>query len=170
MAKFLSGLVIGVCLIPVAAFIYLSLGLAPVATSAPPLPMERLLARRALKARIAKEATAKPSIPVNESNLISGAMVYRQHCAVCHGYGSGPESAISKGMFPQPPQLLIGKGVTDDPPGDTYWLATNGIRLTGMPGYRGSLTEEQLWQVSLLLANADKLSANVKTMLATPAP
>jgi mono/diheme cytochrome c family protein len=170
MAKFLSGLVIGVCLIPVAAFIFLSLGLAPVATSAPPFPMERQLARRALKARIAKEATAKPSIPVNESNLISGAMAYRQHCAVCHGYGSGQESAISKGMFPQPPQLLIGKGVTDDPPGDTYWLAANGIRLTGMPGFRGSLTEEQLWQVSLLLANADKLPANVKTMLATPAP
>jgi thiosulfate dehydrogenase len=170
MAKFLSGLVIGVCLIPVAAFVYLSLGLASVATSASPFPMERQLARMALKARIGKEATAKPSIPVNDSNLISGAMVYRRHCAVCHGYDAGQESAIAKGMFPRPPQLLIGKGVTDDPPGDTYWLAANGIRLTGMPGFRGSLTEEQLWQVSLLLANADKLPANVRTMLTTPAP
>ena len=170
MAKFLSGLVIGVCLIPVAAFIYLSLGLAPVATSAPPLPLERQLANTALKARIAKEATAKPSIPVNESNLISGAMVYSQHCAMCHGYDSAQESAIALGMFPHPPQLLRGKGVTDDPPGDTYWLATNGIRLTGMPSFRGSLTEEQRWQVSLLLANADKLPPNVKTMLAKPAP
>jgi mono/diheme cytochrome c family protein len=170
MAKFLSGVVIGVCLIPVAAYLYLRLGLAPVATSASPFPLESQLARMALKARIAKEATAKPSIPVSDSNLVFGAMVYREHCAVCHGYDSEKQTAIAQGMFPKPPQLLRGKGVTDDPPGDTYWLAVNGIRLTGMPGYRDSLSQEQLWQVSLLLANANKLPPSVKLMLAQPAP
>jgi thiosulfate dehydrogenase len=47
-------------------------------------------------------------------------------------------------------------GVTDDPPGETYWKVANGIRLTGMPSYRSVLTDTQMWQVSLLLANADK--------------
>jgi thiosulfate dehydrogenase len=170
MGRFLWGLVIGVCLLPVAAILFVNLGLVPVATSAAPLPLERTLARRALKARVAKEAPLKSAIPVNEANLAGGAVVYRQHCAVCHGYGSGQQSAISRGMFPKPPQLLHGKGVTDDPPGATYWLAANGVRLTGMPGFHGSLTEEQLWQVSLLLANADKLPATVKAVLAAPAP
>jgi len=32
------------------------------------------------------------------------------------------------------------------------------IRLTGMPGFRGSLTDTQSWQVSILLANADKVA------------
>jgi len=32
----------------------------------------------------------------------------------------------------------------------------NGIRLTGMPAFKGVLTENEMWQVSLLLANADK--------------
>jgi hypothetical protein len=32
----------------------------------------------------------------------------------------------------------------------------NGIRLTGMPSYKQVLTDTQMWQVSLLLANADK--------------
>jgi mono/diheme cytochrome c family protein len=32
----------------------------------------------------------------------------------------------------------------------------NGIRLTGMPAYKSILTETQMWQVSLLLAQADK--------------
>ena len=170
MAKFLWGMVIGVCLIPVAAYFYLSLGLAPVATSASPFPLERQLARMAMKARIAKEAPAQPSLPVNESNLMSGAMVYRQHCAVCHGYDSEQQSAIARGMFPRPPQLVRGKGVTDDPLSHTYWLAANGVRLTGMPGFRESLSQDQLWQVSLLLANAGKLPATVKGMLAQPAP
>ena len=32
----------------------------------------------------------------------------------------------------------------------------NGIRLTGMPAYAGLLSEAEMWNVSLLLANADK--------------
>jgi len=47
-------------------------------------------------------------------------------------------------------------GVTDDPLGETYWKVANGIRLTGMPSYKDLLTETELWQVTLLLGNADK--------------
>ena len=47
-------------------------------------------------------------------------------------------------------------GVSDDPPGETYWKVANGIRLTGMPSYKQVLTDIQMWQVGLLLANADK--------------
>lgn len=47
-------------------------------------------------------------------------------------------------------------GVSDDPPGETYWRVANGIRLTGMPAYKDVLTDTEMWQVSLLLANADK--------------
>jgi mono/diheme cytochrome c family protein len=73
-------------------------------------------------------------------------------------------------MFPKPPQFLQGHGVTDDPVGETYWKAKNGIRLTGMPGYGSSLSDQQLWQVSLLLAHADKLPASIQTALsAAPA-
>jgi mono/diheme cytochrome c family protein len=47
-------------------------------------------------------------------------------------------------------------GVSDDPPGETYWKVANGIRLSGMPSYKTVLSETEMWQVSLLLANADK--------------
>ena len=76
-------------------------------------------------------------------------------------------TAISKGMFPQPPQLFRGKGVTNDEPGETYWKVTNGIRMTGMPGFSPSLSSTQMWQVSLLLANADKLPEAAKVALAS---
>jgi mono/diheme cytochrome c family protein len=58
--------------------------------------------------------------------------------------------------------------VTDDPPGETYWKAANGIRLTGMPAYKGSLSDTQLWQVSLMLANADKLPPPAKAAVGEP--
>jgi mono/diheme cytochrome c family protein len=67
-------------------------------------------------------------------------------------------------MFPDAPPLWEAHhhgaetmvGVSDDPPGETYWKVANGIRLTGMPAYNQVLTETQMWQVSLLLASADK--------------
>jgi hypothetical protein len=71
-------------------------------------------------------------------------------------------------MFPKPPQFFQGHGVTDDPVGETYWKAKNGIRLTGMPGFGTSLSEQQLWQVSLLLAHADKLLPSAEKVVSSP--
>jgi hypothetical protein len=49
--------------------------------------------------------------------------------------------------------------------GETYWKVKNGIRLTGMPGYGASLSDSELWQVSLLLLHADKLPDSVQAAL-----
>ena len=88
---------------------------------------------------------------------VAGAQVYKEHCAVCHGLAGQAQTAIAKGMFPKPPKLMEGTGVTDDPAGETYWKVAGGIRMTGMPGFEKTLSTTQMWQVSLLLANADKL-------------
>jgi|ERR1051326_5976269 mono/diheme cytochrome c family protein len=165
MKTLLLGLVLGIVLVFVGAYLYFSQGFAPVATSAPRMPFEERMASMALHARIAKEAPSGVPVPADETNLAAGAQVYREQCAVCHGLTGRPESAAAKGMFPKPPQFFQGHGVTDDPVGETYWKAKNGIRLTGMPGYGSSLSEQQLWQVSLLLAHADKLPASVQTAL-----
>jgi mono/diheme cytochrome c family protein len=121
----------------------------------------------ALDARVAKEAPAQSPIPASEPNLMAGAKNYREYCSMCHGMSGESQSAISQGMFPRPPQLFHGKGLTDDPVGETYWKVSNGIRLTGMPAFRGSLTDEQIWQVSQLLANANKLPAGVRDFMAS---
>ena len=168
MKTFLLGLLVGLLVLPAAVYVCLRSGLAPVATAAPPLPLERRLARMALHARMDKEMPAQSAIPATEPNLLAGARLYRENCAVCHGLPGVPQTSTAKGMFPKPPQLMRGKGVTDDPAGETYWKASNGIRLTGMPGYRGSLSDEQLWQVSQFLATADKLPQSVRDLMALP--
>jgi len=157
MKTLLVGLVLGVAAVFVGVYFYFSLGYAPVATTAQPMPFEEKMASMALHARIVKEAPSQVPLPADEAILVAGALLYREHCAVCHGLKGQTETAIAKGMFPKPPQLFQGHGVTDDPVGETYWKAKNGIRLTGMPGFGSSLSDQQLWQVSLLLAHAGKL-------------
>jgi thiosulfate dehydrogenase len=168
MRAFLFGLVIGIIIVPAAVFLYIWLGYAPVSTKSAPLPFERKLAGIALQKRIEKEAPKESPVQPTEPNLLAGAKIYIQDCAVCHGTMTDKETLIAKGMFPEPPPLLNGGGVTDDPVGETYWTVANGIRLTGMPGFGGSLTEEQMWQVSQFLANAEKLPQSVKDALTQP--
>ena len=168
MRLFLFGFVSAFALILVAGFVYIELGLAPVATSSPPLPFERLITGMALHARVGKEAPTSSPIQPSDDVYLAGAQVYENNCAVCHGLPGQEQTPIAKGEFPKPPKLLDGKGVSDDPAGVTYWKVSNGIRLTGMPGFSGSLTSDQMWQVSLLLANSDKLSPKVVSALQGP--
>jgi len=166
--KFIVGLLLGLLLVPAGAYLYFTAGIAPVATTDSNMPFETFFANKALNARIKKDMPKNVPIQATEANYVAGAELYKQHCAVCHGLPLSPKTAIAKGMYPRPPLLLEGKGVTDDEPGESYWKVFNGIRLTGMPGFSKSLSETQMWQVALLLANADKLPPSAKAVLVAP--
>jgi thiosulfate dehydrogenase len=165
------GIVVGVSLVFAGIWFYFTSGSAPVAVTDPPMPFEEKLASAALDTHVGKLAPKNPAVPADEANYLAGAEVYKQNCAVCHGLPGEADTAIAQGMYPKPPELFHGTGVTDDPAGETFWKAQNGIRLSGMPGFKGRLTDKQMWQVSQLLANADKIPASVKAALAlSPAP
>jgi thiosulfate dehydrogenase len=169
MGKIILGIIIGILLVPAAFYLYCRSGRAPVATSAQPMPFERLFARMALHAKINREAPKTKSTRATEGELLAGIDVYRHNCGGCHGLPGRPASNVAKGMFPRPPQLFApGHMVTDDPVGESYWKVKHGIRLTGMPGFTGLLTDEQMWNVSLLLSNADKLPPSVKQAFTAP--
>jgi mono/diheme cytochrome c family protein len=174
MKKFLAGFIVAlVCMIG-GVYAYFYGGFAPVATASATMPFERKLAKMALHARLDKEMPKTVPVEANEASYLAGAHDYLVNCAVCHGVPGKDKTAIARGMFPKPPELLRGTGVTDDPPGETYWKVANGIRLTGMPSFNDSLSPTQMWQISLLLANADKLPGSVTAVLAgqaeTPQP
>lgn len=132
------------------------------------MPFEGYLARLGLHARLDKEYPRNEPFQANDADLQQAAHLYRQHCAVCHGTMTGPKTQIEKGMFPSPPRLLQGKGVTDDPAGETYWKIQNGIRLSGMPAFRDTLSDHDMWSISELLAGADKLPPDVQAILKEP--
>lgn len=174
MFRFLFGLVLGILIVPAAVWLWFTHGHPPVAVADPPLPFERLITGVPLHARIDREMPATPPIPADETAFVAGAQIYREQCSFCHGVYGNP-SEVGKHMFPDAPPLWQKHhngqvvGVSDDPPGETYWKVANGIRLTGMPSYKMILSDTQMWQVSLLLANADKpLPPAALTLLKTP--
>ncbi|HEX3744046.1 MAG TPA: c-type cytochrome [Bryobacteraceae bacterium] len=165
--KVLFGIVLGFALVAAGLFFYFRMGYAPVATAAAPMPFERQLAEAALDARIKKEAPATAPIAGDEGNLAAGVKTYREACSMCHGLRGQPETVIAKGMFPKPPQFLA-RPAKDGQVGQTFWVVKNGIRLTGMPGFGESLSDDEIWQVSLMLEQRDKLPDSLAAPLSQP--
>jgi thiosulfate dehydrogenase len=163
---FILGIIFAMVVVIAGVFLLVKGGGVSMETTAPPLPFEQTLAGMALRASIGNAAAQKNPTPLNESNLLAGAQIFKENCAVCHGIPGGHQSAASKGMFPQPPQLFTPDGmVTDDPEGVTFWKVTHGIRLSGMPGFGATLSATERWQATMLVAHADKLSAAVQAAL-----
>ncbi len=166
MIKFLFGIIVGIGLLLLAGYFFVVRGGLFMGTSGGPLPMERLLAHKAIDASIGKSAQDESPLPADEINLLAGAKIYQQNCAVCHGKLDQAAPPMSKKFYPHVPGLLPpGTGVTDDPVGTTHWVVKNGIRFSGMPSFDGTLTDNELWQVSQFLLNADKLPAPVQDAL-----
>jgi mono/diheme cytochrome c family protein len=103
----------------------------------------------------------QPPFGISEDVFESGAHVYRQDCARCHGT-PGHDASYGAQLHPAAPQLWKKHthgdvvGVSDDAPGETYAKVANGIHQTPMPAFGHRLSERQMWEVSLLLKNADQ--------------
>lgn len=165
-AKFLLGMVVGLLILPLGLYLYVQSGHAPVATADPSMPMEAFFAKMGRKSRIKAEQPKRDLATFTTADLAAGAEVYQKDCAFCHGLPDQPKPDAAKGMFPKAPQLLEKDDmVTDDPVGESFWKVKNGIRLSGMPGFKDSLNETQMWQVAALVAKADQLPAEVTAKL-----
>jgi thiosulfate dehydrogenase len=164
---------LGLVLAPLAAFLYFTYGNPPVAAADRPLPLEARIVRVPLHARISREMPAQSPLALSDENLVAGARIYREQCASCHGLKDHP-SKFGANMFPRTPQLWVPHkdkvvGVSDDPVGETFWKVKNGIRLSGMPSYKTLLSEDEMWQVSLLLSSADKpLPVQARVLVSNP--
>jgi cytochrome c len=157
---FAAGFVVAFVVVLGCLWMYLQWGQLPVATSDAAFPMEAKIVRLPMRARIAREME-KPPFAGSEDVYVAGAMVYKENCAQCHGV-PGQDVDFAKWMFPVAPQLFKKHaknnvvGVSDDDAGETFWKVKNGIRLTGMPSFQHTLSNEDMWDVTLLLKAADQ--------------
>ncbi|MGH9573147.1 MAG: c-type cytochrome [Candidatus Acidiferrales bacterium] len=186
--KFILGAVIGLVIVPLLLVGYLASGFGPTAATDKPLPFETWIAGTALRKRIQKEAPVRDLSTMTTADLVAGADTYKKNCVVCHGMPD-KDSAIGAGMFPPAPQLLQppkprpapqpgrgpeaerGSGRPGGParggprPNGDFWRVKNGIRLTGMPSFENTLSEDQMWQVIAFLQRRRNWPPEVKAAM-----
>ena len=159
MKGFIAGVAATIVVGLVIGWIGLHAGMVPANADAKPGGLELWAAGTSLAATLKSQAPKGPNpVPLTDANLTEGVRLFGENCAICHGtsQGSAAASPIARGEYPAPPQLAS-DGVEDDPEGYTFWKVKHGIRLTGMPAWGATLSDQQIWTLALLLKHMDKL-------------
>jgi mono/diheme cytochrome c family protein len=169
MRGFLIGFVAALAVVVLVVFGAVKTGRVPAGADAPPLPGELWAAHTSLNATTAREAPPPPyPYTQTDADIETGAKLYVQNCAVCHGTANSTPNAIARGLGVRPPQFNK-HDVMDDPEGVTYWKVEHGIRFTGMPSYHPALDEKSIWQLAYFLKRTpDHLPAAAKNVWEHP--
>ena len=157
MAKFLLGIIFTLIVVGGGGYWWVSTGhVDSRAVPNGPSQFERRTAMHAVDEWVDAHAPKQenPFQPTME-NLMDGSMVYDKHCALCHGSLKEPVSPMKSKFFPPVPQLMA--HTPDDPDANFYYVTKYGIRLSGMPGWDGVLTDDEIWKAVLFIKNSAKL-------------
>ncbi len=102
---------------------------------------------------VPRSPTPAPPFGTSEDVFEAGAHLYAARCASCHGT---PRKDVA-GKLPSTQLWRAGRhAVSDPPPGTLFEQISLGTPEKGMPAYARSLTPTQIWQLALLLKNADQ--------------
>jgi mono/diheme cytochrome c family protein len=155
------GVLLTIVLLLIGGYFVITQGVIAAGADATPGQLETWMARASLRASLEREApTESNPVALTDENLVAGIQLYGQHCVLCHGgpKGDAGVSPIAQGLNPSPPQLAS-DGVEDDADGASFWKIKHGIRWTGMPSWKKTLTDQQIWTLALFLKHMDKLPA-----------
>jgi thiosulfate dehydrogenase len=160
MRSFIVGLLVGVIVVLLVAFIYIRFGFADPRADIPIGTLEAKIAMPALDAAVDRRAPEVHSpIQATDDNLLAGMKIYQINCASCHGDIQHPRAVLADALYPRAPQFL--QDAPDMPENQNFYIIQHGIRLSGMPAWKGALNENETWQVTTFLSHMDKLSPDV---------
>jgi mono/diheme cytochrome c family protein len=156
----MKGFVLGIIATVVAIFamglIILRTGQINFSADQPPTNTEKHLAMAAVDASTEHHAPdLKNPLPADESTLTSGADLYMNHCAGCHGLPSNRDSVFANSF--NPPVPVFFKEAPDMSESQNFYIIQHGVRWTGMPAWDKTLSDTQIWQLVTFLSNIEKL-------------
>ncbi|HEV2137104.1 MAG TPA: cytochrome c [Terracidiphilus sp.] len=161
MIKFLIGFLAAVVLIFLALFCYVRFGFVDPRADVEPGSLEKNLAMPALDASVDRRVESmKNPIQLTDENLLSGMKIYQAACSSCHGDISHPHSAIGDSFYPRAPQFV--EDAPDMTDSQNFYIIQHGVRLSGMPAWKTTLKEPEIWQVTTFLSKMDKLPPQVQ--------
>jgi len=92
----------------------------------------------------------------DESFLELGFSNYDQMCVGCHGAPGISPSVIGEGLNPEPPDLS--EEAAHMTPQELFWITQNGIKMTGMPAFGPTHSDEELWSMVAFMQKLPDLS------------
>ena len=141
---------------PLGAFLFIKSGVYDVAASRPHTTLTEWITHETMIHSVKRRAAAiEAPRNVSAGQVLAGFCTYETHGVACHGAPGIAREQWVGGMEPQPPYLLDATEIWT--PSQLFWIAKNGIKMTGMPSWRDSLSDAQLWDVVGFLEAARRL-------------
>jgi mono/diheme cytochrome c family protein len=100
----------------------------------------------------------KNPLPESDEVVSQGQQAFVESCAICHG-GDG-RGGTSIGSHMDPPAMdLTSAHVQHWSDGEQFWIIQNGVRLTGMPAWKSSVSDDNTWKLTRFIHNLPRLDA-----------
>jgi mono/diheme cytochrome c family protein len=124
---------------------------------------ETNLANAAKDVTIPLEAGKKQNpLPDTAEVVNAGQGVFLGNCAECHGADARGDTQIGRNMAP-PAMDLTSAHVQHWNDAELYWIIQNGVRLTGMPAWHSSISEDDTWKLARFIHNLPHVNAAAAT-------
>ena len=150
--------VITLVLIAIAAVAgYVYSGAYDVAASQPDGAVMRWVLITARSRSIDRRASEIVVPPLTDPKLVQeGFEHYHEMCTGCHLAPGMDSSEIREGLNPQPP--ILAKLVPHSSPARLFWVIKNGVKMTAMPAWGGSHTDQMIWAMVAFLEKLPTLT------------
>jgi len=89
----------------------------------------------------------KNPLPDNAQTLEDGKEAFQHYCAACHGRDGQNTGVPFAGRMAPPPPSLTSPGVQQYTDGQLKWVLDYGLWPSGMPGSKGTLSDDELWSI-----------------------
>ncbi len=125
----------------------------------PPSREETTLTNAAKDVVIPLEAgKMKNPLPERDEVASQGQQVFLESCALCHGADGRAQTDIGRHMDP-PAMDLHSPHVQHWSDGELFWIIRNGVRLTGMPSWQSSISDNDTWKLARFIHNLPRIDA-----------
>lgn len=101
---------------------------------------------------------------LNDSSLVKmGFVHYREMCVGCHGGPGIKRSEIGQGLYPKAPTLA--RAAKDWTPQQLFWITKNGLKMTGMPAFAPTHSDDMIWAIVAFTKKLPNLTKEQYQML-----
>ncbi len=153
--KIVLGAVLTLVVLGIVGAIVLFSGAYNIAASEPHNGLTRWAVHNLTERSIESRADQVQVPPLGDSaQLAEGFVHYDEMCVICRGAPGVERSEIGAGLNPRPPRL----DRRAEDPAAAFWILKHGIKMTGMPAFGETHSDEQLWGIVAILQRLPELS------------
>ncbi|PWF55623.1 c-type cytochrome [Massilia glaciei] len=103
------------------------------------------------------EAVITPTDLNSEQRTVRGARLYASMCQLCHLAPGVEPTALHRGLNPQPPRLSA--EASEHSSRYLFWTTKHGIKMTGMPAWGETHSDEELWDIVAFIKELPVMTA-----------